>query len=103
MQFHLVHNDEVVEVSGKPGNLTAIGFQEQVVGKVVNRYIAEDSSLGIKQETVIGVAFFERLDGIRYHAVEPADPVVSANAQKAPCIRDRRSPPIWSEPASSPL
>src|SRR5271170_4721490 len=83
MELHLIHDDEVVKMGGKPGHLIAAGLKEKVVGKAVNYCIAKDSALSVKQEAVVPVILLKRLHGVGHHAIEPAHAVVALYPQKA--------------------
>src|SRR5277367_1070706 len=79
MKLHVIHNDEVVEVSNKASSLRFVGIEEKLLGGAIDIRVALDASLGVEDEVVVAEAFGKRLNGIRDHAVEPAEAVRSGN------------------------
>ena len=63
------------------GELVAEDFEQDGVGLEECGGVAEDAALGIEEEGIAALAGGEGLDGVGGHAVEPADAVVSGDAE----------------------
>lgn len=84
-ELDVVHDDEAVEECHQDGELGGGCFDEEGVGFGEDVGIALDASLDTEDEVVAAVAGLEILDGVGHHAVEPADAVLSGDANPA-CV-----------------
>ncbi len=81
LELDVVHDDEALEVGDERRELVAGGFEEDRVGFEKDGGVGLDAALGVEEEGVAAVAGGEGLDGVGGHAVEPADTVVSGDAE----------------------
>jgi len=81
-QFHVVHDDEAVEMLLDGGDLRAIGCKKEIFAIAVDRTVTLNAALGIEEEVVVALTGREGLRGIRDHAVEPAGSVRAGDAEK---------------------
>ncbi len=81
LQLDVVHDDEVFEVGEEFGELVAGGLEQDGVWFEEGGGVGQDAALGVEEEGIAALAGGEGLDGVGGHAVEPADAVLSGDAQ----------------------
>ncbi len=69
----------MIEVRHERRDLTAVGHEQQLVSEAVGVAVAEDAALRIQDKAVVAGAFGQALDVVGEHAVEPADPIRTAD------------------------
>src|SRR5271163_3151050 len=80
MKLHVIHNDEVVEMGEESRSLGLIGIQQQRIGGAVDVCVTLNAPLGIEDEVVAASAFGKGQDGVRNHAVEPAQAILAGDS-----------------------
>jgi hypothetical protein len=85
-QFYVVHDDKAVQQSAQRSHLGALCLEQNGVRLRKGRGRPLDTALGIQQEVEAPLSELERLDGVRHHAVQPADTVLSRDAEPAKIV-----------------
>ncbi len=77
VDFHVVHDDVMVESSNDLLDLTAIGFHHQPLASVIDEHIAENAALRVEQESIDAASGGEIANVVRNHAIQPAHAVAA--------------------------
>ena len=73
--FHVIHDDVMVENLEQFGSLRLIGVDKQVFAPVVNIHVGQNAALRIEQEVVVAMIQRQIANIVGEHAIQPAYPV----------------------------
>jgi hypothetical protein len=72
LDFHIVHNDELIEVRQNSVHLAAIDVENKRVAEVIRVEVRLNAALRVQQEDVHAMAESEIADIIGGHTIQPA-------------------------------